>query len=111
MISDSHDENNFLHKLLITDTQVSRIRKVFANGSSTTMKFPKNQPSKMVEGLLGGTFGPLLKTGLHLIRNVLKQLGKCILIPLRSTKNSISNRCCYSKENVWIRYDNINNLE
>ena len=100
MISDSHDENNFLHKLLITDTQVSRIRKVFANGSS-----------KMVEGLLGGTFGPLLKTGLHLIGNVLKQLGKCILIPLGSTKNSISNRCCYSKENFWIRYDNINNLE
>ena len=41
MIGDSHDENNFLHKLLITDTQVSRIRKVFANGSSATIKFSK----------------------------------------------------------------------
>ena len=27
----SNDKNNFLHKLLITNTQVSRLRKAFAN--------------------------------------------------------------------------------
>ena len=29
---DSNSENNFLHKLLITNTQVSKLRKASANG-------------------------------------------------------------------------------
>ena len=29
--ADSNDENNFPHKLLLTNTQVSRLRKAFAN--------------------------------------------------------------------------------
>ena len=33
-------------------------------------------------GFLGRLFGPLLKTGLPLIGNVLKQLVKSVLIPL-----------------------------
>ena len=31
MIGDSNDGNNFPHKLLLTDRQVSNIRKAFAN--------------------------------------------------------------------------------
>ena len=31
---DSNDENNFPYKLLLTNTQVSRLRKAFANNSS-----------------------------------------------------------------------------
>ena len=31
MIGDSNDENNFPHKLLLTDRQFSNIRKAFAN--------------------------------------------------------------------------------
>ena len=38
MIGDSKDETNFPHKLLLTDTQVSRPRKTFANGSSANIK-------------------------------------------------------------------------
>ena len=34
IIGDSNDENNFPHKLLLTNTQVSRFRKAFSNGSS-----------------------------------------------------------------------------
>ena len=34
-------------------------------------------------GFLGRLLGPLLKTGLPLIGNVLKQLAKIVLIPLR----------------------------
>ena len=34
----SNDENNFHHKLLLTDTQLSRFRKAFANNSSTNIK-------------------------------------------------------------------------
>ena len=33
VIGDSDDENNSPHKLLLTDTQVSRLRKAFANNS------------------------------------------------------------------------------
>ena len=36
-------------------------------------------------GFLGRLLGPLLKTGLPLIGNVLKQLGKIVLIPLGLT--------------------------
>ena len=33
LIVNSNDETNFPNKLLLTDTKVSKIRKVFANGS------------------------------------------------------------------------------
>ena len=35
---DSNDENNFPHKLLLTNTEVSKPRKAFANGSSANIK-------------------------------------------------------------------------
>ena len=31
IVGDSNDENNFLHKLSLTNTQVSKLRKAFAN--------------------------------------------------------------------------------
>ena len=34
VVGDSNDENNFPHKLLLTNKQVSKLRKAFANGSS-----------------------------------------------------------------------------
>ena len=49
MIGDSNDETNFLHKLLLTNIQISRFRKAFANGSSPNIKFSKSQLSKMVQ--------------------------------------------------------------
>ena len=33
VVGDSNDENHFLHKLLLTKTQVSKLRKTFGNGS------------------------------------------------------------------------------
>ena len=71
VVVDFNDETNFRHKLLLTVTQVPRIRKAFANNLLAHMKLSKNQP-----------FGPLLKTGLPLIKNVLKLLAKSVLIPL-----------------------------
>ena len=32
IIGDFNDENNFPHKLLLTNTKVSRLRKAFSNG-------------------------------------------------------------------------------
>ena len=87
MIGDSNDEANFPHELLLTDRQVSSIRKAFANNSSVDIKFSKTQLSKMIQsgGFLGKLLGPLLKTGLPLIKNVITPLAKSVLIPLGLT--------------------------
>ena len=71
MIGDN--ETNFLHKLLLTNRQVANLRKVFRNNSLTDIKLSKTQFSKMIQsgGFLGKLLGPLLKTGLPLISNVI----------------------------------------
>ena len=43
IIGDSNDENNFLHKFLLPNTQVLRLCKVFANNSSANIKLSKTQ--------------------------------------------------------------------
>ena len=54
---------------------------------STDLKLSKVQISKLIQsaGFLGRLLGPLLKTGLTLIKNVIKQLAKSVLIPLGLT--------------------------
>ena len=81
------DETNFLHKFLLTNRQLSNLRKAFANKSSTDIKVSKTQISKMIQSgdSLGKLLGPLLKTGLPLIKNVIKPLAKSVLIPLGLT--------------------------
>ena len=90
MIGSSNDKNNFPHKLLFTDTQVSKICKAFANGSSANIKLSKTQLCKIGQsgGFLGRLLGLLLKTGLPLIGNLLKLLAKNILIPLGLTASA-----------------------
>ena len=80
MIGDN--ETNFPHKLLLTNRQVSNLCKAFANHSSTDIKL-----SKMIQtgGFLGWLLGLLLKTGLPLIKNVIKPLAKSVLISLGLT--------------------------
>ena len=64
VVGDSNDEPSFAHKLLLMDTQVTRIRETFGNSSSANIKFSKAQLSKMVHlgEFLGRLFEPLLKT-------------------------------------------------
>ena len=38
VVGNSNDESNFLHNLLLTDIQVSRLCKTFENGSSVNLK-------------------------------------------------------------------------
>ena len=87
VIGDSNDENNFRRKLLISNTQVSRLRKAFANNSLANIKSSKTNLYKIGQsgGFLGRLLGPLLKTGLPLIGSVIKPLAKSILIPLGLT--------------------------
>ena len=50
LIGNSNNETNFPHKLLLTETQISKIRKA--------LKFSKTQLSKMIQS--GGILGELL---------------------------------------------------
>ena len=70
VVGDSNDENNFPHKLLLINTQVSKLRKAFANGSSANIKLSKTQLHKIGQSreVLGRRLGPLLKTGLPLMK-------------------------------------------
>ena len=81
------DETNFPHKLLLFNRQVSNLRIVFANKSSTNIKLSKTQISSMMQsgGFLGRLLGPLLKIGFPLIKNEIKPLAKNVLIPLGLT--------------------------
>ena len=72
MIND--DETNFPHKLLLTNRQVTNLCKAFANYLSTDIELSKTQITRMIQsgGFLVRLLGPLLKTGLSLIKNVIK---------------------------------------
>ena len=87
VVGDSNDENNFPHKLLLTDTQVSKLLKALPNNSSANIKLSKTQLHKIGQsgGFLGRLLGSLLKFGLLLIGNVLIALAKSVLIPLGLT--------------------------
>ena len=81
VVCDSNDDNNFPHKLLLTDTQISK------SNLSEIPKLSKTQLHKISKsgGVLGRLLGPLLKTGLPLIKNVLKPPAKSVLVTLGLT--------------------------
>ena len=87
MVGNSNDNINFSHELLLSNRQVANIRKDFTNHLSTDIKLSKTQLSRMIrsEGFLGRLVGPLLKTGLPLMKIVIKPLAKSVLIRLRLT--------------------------
>ena len=58
MISNSDDETNFCHKLLVTNRQVANIRKTFANHTLNDFKLSETNLSKMIQ--LGGFIGRIL---------------------------------------------------
>ena len=64
--------NNLPHELLLTTRQKTKIRNAFNNNTSTDIKFSKAQINKIIQsgGFLGRLLGPLLKTGLPLIKRV-----------------------------------------
>ena len=79
--------NNLPHELLLTTRQKTKVRNAFNNNMSTDLKLSKAQINKIIQsrGFLNKLLGPLLKTGLPLIKNVIKPLAKSVLIPLVST--------------------------
>ena len=99
MIGNSNDETDFLHELLLTDRQVSTILKVFSNNSSDNIKFSKTQLSKFIQsgGFLAKVFGPLLKAGLPLIKNVITPSAKSVLILLGLTAAAAADAGIHKK--------------
>ena len=73
MIGNSNDETIFTHKLLLPNKHVANLRRAFAIDTSTDIKLPKTQLSKMIQlgGFLGRLLGPLLRTRLPLMKNVI----------------------------------------
>ena len=79
--------NNLPHELLLTTRQTIELRNALENNMSTDIKLSKAQISKIIQsgGFLGKLLCSLLKTGLALIKNVIKPLAKSVLIPLGLT--------------------------
>ena len=74
MVVNTNDNTTFAHELLLTNRQVANIHKFFAKNISTDIKLSKTQLSKMIQsgGFLGKLLGPLLETGLPLMKSVIK---------------------------------------
>ena len=87
VVGDSNDKINFPHKFLWNNMQVSRLPKSFTKGPLTKTKLSKTQLHKagQSEGSLGRSLGPLQKTNLSLMKNLLKPLAKRVFIPLGLT--------------------------
>ena len=98
----TNNETNFPHQLLLTNRQVPNIRKTFTNNSSIDIKLSKTQLSKRIQsgGFLGRLLGPLLKTELRLIKNVIKPLAKSVLIPLGLTAAASAADAGIHKKNI-----------
>ena len=82
MIGDSDDEANFPHKILLPNRQIVNLCKTLGNYTSTYIKLSKTQLSKMIQSreFLSRLLGPLLRTGLPLMNNVIQSLAKSSLI-------------------------------
>ena len=81
------NRDNLPHELLLTTRQKTKIRNAFNNNTSTDLKFSKSQINEIIQsgGFSSKLLGPLLKTGLSLIKNIIKPLAKSVLIPLGLT--------------------------
>ena len=82
MIGNSDDETNFPDKLRLTNRQVANLCRAFAKHTSADIKLSKTQLSKMIQsgGFLGRLLSPLLRTGLPLMKSVIKPLAKSVLV-------------------------------
>ena len=104
IIGNSGDSTNFPHELLLTNRQVASLRKAFANHLSTDIKLLKTQLSKVIQsgGFLGKLLGPLLRTGLLLIKSAIKSLAKSVLVPSGLTAAASAADAGIHKKNLRI---------
>ena len=109
MVSNSNDNTNFPHELLLTNRQVANIPKAFANHSSIDTKLSKTQLSKMIQSggflgnLLGKLAGPLITVAMSLAKNVLE--------PLRLSAAMSAIDGSIKKKDAWLWSNNLNNFK
>ena len=102
LVGNSNDNTNFPHELLLTNRQVAKIRKAFAENTSTDIILSKTQLSKMIQSggflgnLLGKLAGPLIKVAMPLAKNVLAPLG--ISAAMSAIDGSIKKRCLVQEQ-------------
>ena len=91
--------NDLPHELLLTTRQKSKLKNAFNNNMSNDLKLSRAQISKIIqsEGFLRRLLGQLLKTGLPLIKNVIKT-AKNVLIPLGLTATAWAADAGYIKK-------------
>ena len=92
MVGNSHDEANFPHKLLLTNRQTLSLKKAFNNHTSADIKFSKAQLTKMQKGEFLKFLMPLLKSGLPLLKSVVKPLGMLGLTAAASATDAAINK-------------------
>ena len=80
--------SNLPHELFLTQRQITKLRNNIENNLQTDIKLSKDQVSKIIQsgGFLGKFLGPLLKTGLSLLKSVIKPLG---LLDLTAASSAI----------------------
>ena len=76
-------------KVKLSNSQLNKFKWAIKNETEVVLRLSSNmiQLSKVIQsgGFLSRLLGPLLKTGLRLIKNVIKPLVKSVLIRLRLT--------------------------
>ena len=105
------NKENLPHELLLATKQTTKLRNAINNNMSTDMKLSKAQIKKVIQsgGFLAKLLGPLLKTGLPLLKSVVKPLG---LFGLTAASSAIDSGI---KKNTWFwiyfKNNNFNNLK
>ena len=97
MVGNSNNETNFSHKLLLTNSQFLSLRKAFNNHTSADIKFSKAQLTKIQKNGFLRFLALLLKSGLPLLKSLIKPLGMLGLTAAASAKDAAIN-----KKNPWI---------
>ena len=92
MIGNSDDKTNFPHKLLLTNRQITNLRKAFANHTSTDIKLSKAQLTKIQKGRFLRSLALLLKSGLPLSKSVIEPLGMLGLTAAASATDAVINK-------------------
>ena len=98
-----NDAHKLPQKLLLTNTLVSMFWKTFANILFTNIKLSKTQLHKIGQSgeFLGRVLGPLLKTGLLLIKKIFNPAAKSVLIPLGLTAATSATDAGLQKNIFW----------
>ena len=102
VVGNSNNETNFPQKLLLTNRQVLSLGKPFNNHTSADIKSSKAQLTKMQKGGFLRFLTPL-KSGLPLLKSVIKPLGMLGLTATASaTDAAINKKICGSGNHITI---------